>query len=319
MKEISINEIEGFRIGNAQDIEGGTGCTVIIAENWASAGVSVEGGGPASRETELLNPKMDAKEINAIILSGGSAYGLNSASGVMKYLEEKKMGFDVGVGIVPLVPGASLFDLSIGDSNSRPDPEMGYKACIDSESRNCTSGNVGAGTGATLGKFMGIDRYMKSGLGSYAVQIGDLKIGAVVAVNCLGDVFDADTGEQIAGTLNETHDGMSSTREAMWNSLQKNKNVFTENTTLGCIICNAKLSKVQCHKLASMSQDGLARVIRPVHSTADGDTVFFMAKGDVDVNQDALGDLATYVISKAINDAVRSAESAYGFKAAKDL
>lgn len=319
MKEININEIENYSIGNAQNTEGGTGCTVIIADKPASAGISVQGGGPASRDTELLNPLMSVQEINAITLSGGSAYGLNCIGGVLKYLEEKKKGFDVGVGVVPIVPGAAIFDLSVGNAKCRPDEQMGYEACVNAEKKNCIPGNAGAGTGATVGKFIGFDRYMKSGLGTYAVQIDDLKIGAVVTVNCLGDVFDADTGEQIAGSLNETHDGLVSTRDAMWKSVKTDKNVFTENTTIGCVICNARLDKAQCNKLAQMSQDGLSRVIWPVHTTADGDTVFFMANGDVEVNQDALGDLASYVISKAINDAVRSAESAYGFKAAKDL
>lgn len=322
MKEIKINEIEGFRIGNAQDEKGGTGCTVIISDKGAMAGVSVEGGGPAGRETELLNPKMACQEIYSVLLSGGSAYGLDSAGGVMKYLEERGIGFDVGMGVVPLVPASCLFDLIAGDFKARPDAEMGYAACVDSEKSSIGEvprGNAGAGTGCTIGKFMGIERLMKSGMGHYAVQQGDLKIGAIVAVNALGDVFDADTGEQIAGLLDEKKNGLANTSAAMWSSLQQDKNIFAGNTTIGCVICNAKLNKDQCHKLASMVHDGYARVIKPVHTSADGDSIYFLASGDVEVNQDALGDLAAYVMSKAINDAVRSAESAYGFVSINEL
>lgn len=317
MKQININEIEGFRIGNAQDIEGGTGCTVILSETGAAAGVSVEGGGPAGRETDLLDPKMACQKVYGVVLSGGSAYGLDSAGGVMKYLEEKGIGFDVGMGVVPIVPASCLFDLIAGDFRARPDAEMGYEACINAEKNECASGNVGAGTGCTVGKFMGVERLMKSGLGTYAVQIGELKVGAIVAVNALGDIFDADTGEQIAGLLNETKDGFAGTSKTMWESVQQEKNIFTGNTTIGAVICNAALTKDQCSKLASMVHDGYARVIRPVHTSADGDTAYFLADGNVEVNQDALGDLAAYVMSKAINDAVCSAESAYGFKAAR--
>ena len=336
MKQIRINEIDGFRFGNAQNIEGGSGCTVIIADKGACAGVSVQGGGPATRETDLLNPEKMVQQIFGVCLSGGSAYGLDAASGVMKYLEEKGIGFDVGMGIVPIVPAACLFDLIAGDFKCRPDAEMGYQACVDSE-KNLTGdmyedgddiklGNVGAGTGCTVGKFIGLDRCMKSGLGSYAVQSGDLKIGAVVAVNSLGDIYDVDGGEILAGMLTEDGKSLSSTREAMWKSVQTEKNVFSiedetfkGNTTISCIITNAKLTKDQCNKLAQMAHDGYANAIKPVHTSADGDTIFFLAGGEVEVNQDALGDLGSYVISKAINDAVLQAETAYGFKAARDL
>ena len=322
MEQININEIENFRIGNAQNIEGATGCTVIISDEGAVAGVSVEGGGPAGRETELLNPKMACQTVNCVLLSGGSAFGLDAAGGVMKYLEEKGIGFDVGMGVVPLVPASCLFDLITGDFNARPDADMGYAACVDSEAaagRPAPAGNVGAGTGATVGKFKGLDTLMKSGLGTYAVQVGNLKVGAIVAVNALGDVFDVDTGIEIAGLLNKDKNGFDSTSKAMWDTVEVQKNVFTGNTTIGCVICNADLTKDQCHKLASMTQDGFARTIRPVHTTADGDTVYFMAKGNVQVNQDALGDLAAYVMAKAVNDAVCSAESAYGCVSAADL
>ncbi|MBR0126961.1 MAG: P1 family peptidase [Firmicutes bacterium] len=323
MKEINIKQIPEFRIGNAQNTEGATGCTVVICEKGARAGVSVKGGGPATRETDLLDPQKMVQEIFGLCISGGSAYGLDSATGVMKYLEERKIGFDVGMGIVPIVPAACLFDLITGDFKCRPDADMGYAACVDSEKWSdpalFTGGNKGAGTGATVGKFKGLEHLMKSGLGTYAVQSGDLMIGAVVAVNALGDVFDVDTGEEIAGMLCEDGKTFDVTDKAMWESVQVDKNVFTGNTTIGFLITNADLTKDQCNKLADMAHDGYARAIKPVHTSADGDTIFFLAKGDVKVNQDALGDLGAYVMAKAINDAVRSAESAYGAKAAKDL
>lgn len=328
MKEINIREIPGFRIGNAQNSEGGSGCTVVICEEGACAGVSVRGGGPATRETDLLDPQKMVQQIFGLCLSGGSAYGLDAATGVMRYLEEKGIGFDVGMGIVPIVPAACLFDLIAGDFHCRPDADMGYAACVDSESWEIgedkefepfQGGNIGAGTGCTVGKFKGMENIMKSGLGTYAVQCGDLKIGAVVAVNSLGDIFDVDTGEEIAGMLAEDVKTFDPVSAAMWDSVLVDKNVFTGNTTISFLITNADLTKDQCNKLADMAHDGYARAIKPVHTSADGDTIFFLSKGDVKINQDALGDLGAYVMAKAIGNAVRSAETAYGFKAAKDL
>ena len=320
MNEISIRDIEGFRIGNATNAEGGTGCTVIICEEGAMPGLSVLGAAPASRETELLKPLMDCKAVHAVTLTGGSAYGLNATDGVLRYLEEKGIGFDVGLGVVPITPTSAIFDLVVGDFNARPTSEMGYAAAKNSETATeVPHGNIGVGTGATAGKFKGMEQCMKTGLGSYAVQVGDLKVGAIVAVNALGDIFDADSGKQLAGMTNAEQTAYENTCEAIWSSVQQDVNVFTGNTTIGCVITNAKLRKDQCCKLAEMTHDGYARVIKPVHTTADGDSIYYMAHGDVEVYQDALGDLSAYVMSKAINDAVRSAESAYGFKAACDL
>lgn len=319
MKEIEINEIEGFRIGNAQDKEGGTGCTAILCDEGAACGADVRGGGPATRETDLLDPVKMVEKVHGVLLSGGSAYGLDAASGVMKYLEEKDIGFDVGLGKVPIVPAACLFDLEVGNPKCRPDADMGYTACVASENNHPEKGNFGAGTGATVGKFLGLERLMKGGLGTYAVQIGELKIGAVVAVNCLGDVFDIDTNKQLAGILNEDKNTLASTRDIMWSTIEQQKNVFTGNTTIGCIITNANLTKAQCSKLASMAHNGYAASIKPVHTSADGDSIFYLAKGDVEVNPDALGDLGAYVMAKAIAEGVKNAESAYGFKAMCDL
>lgn len=319
MKEVSITDIKGIKIGHAQDLEGGTGCTVILAEDGAYAGVDVRGGGPASRETELLNPINMVEQIHAVMLSGGSAYGLDAGSGAMKYLEEQGKGFDVGVGVVPIVCGASLFDLVVGDPACRPDKEMGYAACLNAGKDRPADGNVGAGTGATVGKFLGMDYMMKSGIGSYAVQIGDWIIGAIVAVNALGDVVDVDSGKRIAGILNKEKTAVYNTEETMYEEYDKNRNVFSGNTTIGCIVTNAKLTKPQASKVSSIAHNGFARAIRPVHTMADGDTIFTLATGECDVMPDAVGALAADVMARAINRAVLSAEPAYGLKAAKDF
>ncbi|MDF3000618.1 MAG: peptidase family, partial [Bacillota bacterium] len=308
-----------IKVGHAQDLKGATGCTVILCEKGAWAGVDVRGGGPASRETELLKPVNMVEQIHAVMLSGGSAYGLDAGSGAMAYLEENHVGFDVGVGVVPIVCGASLFDLVVGDSKSRPDKAMGYEACQNAGTGPVKEGNVGAGTGASVGKFQGIANMMKSGLGTYAVQIGSLKVGAIVAVNALGDVVDVDSGKRIAGLLNEDLTALSNTEETMYAQYAEDKNVFSGNTTIGCIVTNAKLSKTQANKLASIAHNGFARAIRPVHTMADGDTIFVMATGEVEVMPDAVGALATDVMARAINRAARMAAPAYGLKAARDF
>lgn len=319
MKEISITDIKGIKIGHAQNLEGATGCTAIICENGATAGVDVRGGGPASRETELLKPVNMVQQIHCVMLSGGSAYGLEAGDGAMQYLEEQGIGFDVGVGVVPIVCGASLFDLVVGDPKCRPDKAMGYEACKNAGTCEPAEGNVGAGTGASIGKYLGMDRMMKSGLGIYAVQLGNVQCAAVVAVNALGDVVDFDTHEIIGGLLTPDKSGLASTAEAMYNEIAMDRNVFSGNTTIGCIITNAKLDKAQCNKLSSIAHNGYALAIRPVHTSADGDSIFVMSTGEVDVNPDALGCLATEVMARAINRAVRAAKPAYGFKAASDF
>ena len=203
MKTISIKDIEGIRIGNAQNFTGGTGCTVILSETGMCAGLDVRGGGPASRESELLKPLAAAQSIHAVLLGGGSAFGLDAAGGVMQFLEEKGIGFDVGVTKVPLVCQSDIFDLTVADAHTRPDKAMGYEACKGAYKNNYQDGNFGVGTGATIGKFRGMDYCMKSGIGSYAVQIGELKVGAIVAVNALGDIYDHHSGRIVAGMLNE--------------------------------------------------------------------------------------------------------------------
>lgn len=319
MKEIKISEIKGIKIGHAQNLDGGTGCTAIICEAGASAGVDVRGGGPASRETELLKPVNMVQQIHCVMLSGGSAYGLAAGDGAMQYLEEQGVGFDVGVGVVPIVCGASLFDLVVGDPKCRPDKAMGYEACKAAGTCEPALGNVGAGTGASVGKFLGIDRMMKSGLGIHAVQLGEVQCAAVVAVNALGDVIDYDTKKRIAGLLTEDKTALSSTEEAMYAEIDRNRNVFSGNTTIGCVITNAKLTKDQANKLASIAHNGYAKAISPVHTSADGDTIFVMATGEVEVGPDALGALTTEVMARAICKGAKAAESAYGLKAAKEF
>lgn len=319
MKEIKISEIKGIKIGHAQNFKGATGCTAIICEAGAVAGVDVRGSGPASRETELLKPVNMVQQIHCVMLSGGSAYGLAAGDGAMEYLEEQGVGFDVGVGVVPIVCGASLFDLVVGDPKCRPDKAMGYKACEAAGTCEPAEGNVGAGTGASVGKFLGPERMMKSGLGIHAVQIGDVQCGAVVAVNALGDVIDYDTGKRIAGIITEDKTALSSTEEVMYAEIGRKRNVFSGNTTIGCVITNAKLTKVQANKLASIAHNGYAKAINPVHTSVDGDTIFVMATGEVEVGPDALGALATEVMARAICRGVKAAEPAYGLKAAKDF
>ncbi len=319
-KEISVNEIKLIRIGQTEDAGAGTGCTVFVCERGMRAGLDVRGGGPASRESELLKPLAAAQEIHAIVLAGGSAFGLGTANGVMKCLEERGIGFDVGVTKVPLVVQSDLFDLTVGSPFVRPDEAMGYKAAeMALDAPNYRDGNFGAGCGATVGKIAGMDTCMKSGIGSYAVQLGDLQIGAVVAVNALGDIFEWRTGKQIAGLLTEDKTGMRSTSEYFGTMERIADNKFTGNTTLGVVMTNADFSKPQLCKIAGMAHDGYARSIRPVHTSVDGDSIYAVSAGSVRADQDMVGMLAAEVVSEAITRAVMCAESAYGFPAARSM
>lgn len=319
MKEIKITDIEGIKIGNAENKIAGTGCTVIICEKGGVAGVDVRGGGPASHETELLNPINTVDRVHGICLSGGSAFGLEATAGVMKYLEEKEIGFKVGAITVPIVCGASIFDLAIGDSKIRPDKEMGYRASQNSEENIVCEGNFGAGTGASVGKYRGIERAMKSGLGTYAVQVGDLKVGAIVAVNAVGDVIDVENNKPLAGILNEEKTKILSTREEIWKDFEKTGGKFTGNTTIACLVTNGNFTKAQATKIAGMTHNGFARAICPVHTALDGDTIFVLGTGEVEINVNTIGTLGAYVMAKAINSAVKETEGAYGIISLKDL
>jgi len=319
MRQIAFTDIDDIRVGHAHDLNAGTGCTVVICENGATAGIDVRGGAPGTRESDLLNPVNLVEKIHAVILSGGSAFGLDSASGVMQYLEERNIGFDVQVTRVPIVCGAVLFDLAIGDHRIRPDREMGYQACRNATNRACEEGCAGAGAGATVGKILGMGRAMKSGLGCHAVQVGALKIGAMVAVNCLGDVIDPETGEKLAGLLNEDLTELADTEAVMIESYAERRNLFGGNTTIGIVATNATLTKSQATKLASMAQNGYARTMRPAHSMFDGDTLFTMATGHVQADLSVLGLLSARVMERAVVSAIRKARPLFGLTCSADL
>ena len=320
LNEIHVTEVGPIWIGQTENSEAATGCTVFIAPQGMRAGLDVRGGGPASRESQLLNPLMAAQSIHAIVLAGGSAYGLGTADGVMHYLEEHDIGYDTGFALVPLVAQADIYDLSVGDASVRPDAAMGYEAArLALEAPNYKDGNYGAGCGATVGKFAGMDYCMKSGIGSYAVQIGELKIGAVVAVNALGDIYDWKTGKQIAGMLNEEKNGLRSAAEYMRQSYAVVENKFTGNTTICVVMTNAHFDKAQLCKIAGMAHDGYARSINPVHTSADGDSIYAVSVGEVAADQDLVGTLSAEVVSEAIIRAVGNAEGAYGFPSFKDI
>ena len=319
MQQIAFTDIDDIKVGHAHNIDAGTGCTIVISENGATAGIDVRGGAPGTRESDLLNPVNLVEKIHAIILSGGSAFGLDAASGVMQYLEERDVGFDVQVTKVPIVCGAVLFDLAVGNHRIRPDKEMGYQASRNATNLACAEGCVGAGTGATVGKILGPERSMKSGLGCYAIQVDELKIGAIVAVNCLGDVIDPETGERLAGLLNDDLTQLAYTEEIMIQSCTEKKNLFAGNTTIGIIATNAILTKSQATKLASMAQNGYARTMRPAHSMVDGDTIFTMATGHIEADVSVLGLLSARVMERAIISAIKKAHSLFGLKCWADM
>lgn len=319
MKEITFNNIDGMRMGNSQKLNGPTGCTVIIFEKGAPAGVDVRGGSPGTRETDLLNPVNLVDKIHAVLLAGGSAFGLDAAAGVMQYLEENNIGYDVSVTKVPIVCGAVLFDLNIGDFKVRPDKVMGYEACKNSELNLCENGNIGAGAGATVGKILGSKYAMKGGLGTFATQVGDLKVGAVVAVNCLGDVIDTENQTIIAGALNVDGKTFANTEKVMLERYSEKKNLFSGNTTIGVVVTNGNFTKTQMNKIASMSHNGYGRAIRPAHSMFDGDTIFAVSCGKVEADLSVVGFLAAEVMEKAIVRAVKSADSILEYKSYKDL
>lgn len=318
MHEIDLMDIGGFKIGHAQDRERLTGCTAILFDEASPAGVDVRGGGPASRETPLLSPVAACQEINAILLSGGSAFGLDAGGGVMKYLEERGIGFDVGVTKVPLVCTSCLFDLSIGDCQCRPDADMAYKACENASYDSVLQGNYGAGMGCTVGKYHRPKSPMKGGIGTYAIQIEEIKIGALVAVNALGDIFDIDTNEKIAGARDERGNLFEGEFQYYKDMLNVN-NAFTGNTTIGTVFTNAKFDKVQLKKIASMAHNGYGRAIRPVHTMADGDSIYAVSVGNVEAPVDTVGALAAIVMGRAIRNAILNAESVGEIKAHGDL
>ncbi len=319
MTEIQFFEIGGIRVGHAQNLRAATGCTVVLSEEGATVGVDVRGGAPGTRETDLLNPVNWVQKVHAILLAGGSAFGLDAAAGVMQFLEEKDIGVDVQVTKVPIVCGAVLFDLAIGDCRFRPDKQMGYQACRNSSSTECRQGSIGAGTGATVGKILGMGRAMKSGLGCYALQAGGLKVGALVAVNCLGDVVDPLAGKKLAGPLSDDLKTLADTEEIMINSQAGKKNLFGGNTTIGVVATNAAFTKAQATKLASMAQNAYARTMRPAHSMYDGDTIFAMSTGGIEADLSVVGLLAARAMERAVISAIKNAEPLCGIKCYNEL
>lgn len=419
---INVSDIEGFKLGNAEDLKAGTGCTVIISEEGTLAGVDVRGGAPATRETDLLKSENTVQKINAVVITGGSAFGLESASGVMNYLDEKNIGLKASGINVPIVCSASLFDLNVGSKFVRPGIDMGKKAAENAYKNEFKSGNFGAGTGTTVGKIYGIERSMKTGLGTFACQIDNLQIGAITAVNAIGDIYD-DNNKIIAGPLSEDKTEILSTimahkerilginnnsnanidtsengnleksfleNDNLKNIIEKdnlgkdnleinsvendngdeseNKKIaniednkirdeilriegrngerilpipdnnkpneikildgdslFSDeddmifNTTISCLITNAKLTKVQTNKLSSILHDAYARAIKPVHSSLDGDTIFVMTTGKVEADFDSLAALSTDILQYAIINSARNAEPAYGLKSASSF
>ncbi len=323
IREIPFEEIGELKIGHAADEEAGTGCTVLISEKGMAAAADVRGGGPASRETALLAPLTASEVLHAVVLSGGSAFGLEAGCGVAEFLEEKGIGFETGYAKVPLVCQSCIYDLGVGSAKIRPDKKMGYDACADAwegKHRGC-QGNVGAGMGASVGKARGGMGMMKSGLGTCGLQLGELKVGAMVVVNALGDIYDCHTHEKIAGLRNLSGDGFDDCETELLALLAKaeQKNLFTANTTIGVVATNAGLNKMELQRVCSASHNGYARTIRPVHTSADGDSIYAVSVGDLKGNVDMISALATEAMARAVNAAVRMAEEKYGIPGVRKI
>ena len=322
----SVLDAGGIRVGHCTDRRRPTGCTVLLFDNGAVAGVDVRGSAPGTRETDLLQPVNTVQKVNALVLSGGSAYGLDTATGVMRYLEEKGQGYHMGPLVVPIVPAAILFDLNVGDGKIRPDANAGYAACLKASSDHVPEGSVGAGAGATVGKFFGSRCAMKSGLGTSSLKIGQdgLVVGALVAVNAVGDVYDRRTGAILAGALTENGSGFRRSIDCLKSGeLLKRSDApkAGSNTTIGVIVTNAKLTKTEMTKIAQMAHDGFARTINPTHTPADGDTVFAACTGTSKAQADVMtiGAVAAEAMADAVERAVLMATAAAGYRARRDL
>ncbi|SDB40899.1 L-aminopeptidase/D-esterase [Pseudobutyrivibrio sp. YE44] len=316
IKEIKLSEIGDFKIGQAENKEAATGVTVIVAPQGAPVGLDIRGGGPASRESGLMDPLAAAEIVHGVVLGGGSAFGLDAAGGVMKYLSEHGIGFPVGDVVVPLVCQSDIFDLGIGRSDVYPDKEMGYQAAKNAfeigDFGNYKDGDFGCGCGATVGKILGMERCTKTGVGSYAVQLGELKVGAIVCTNAIGDIYDYETGKRIAGIMSEDGKSMNdlSCEDILLSMAEspaatQNDTKPVTNTTIGIVITNASFNKTQLCKLAGMTHDGYARCIRPIHTSMDGDSIYAMSVGQVESTLDIVGTLANQVMCEAIRRTVK--------------
>ena len=318
-----LTSVPGFKVGHYTLAERPTGCTVVLVEGGAIGGGDVRGGAPGTRDTDLLDPVNSVQQVHAVVLSGGSAFGMAAADGVMRYLAERQIGFEMGGVHVPIVPSAVLFDLGVGDRPEvRPTAECGYQAAQSANSDPVVEGNVGAGAGATVGKMLGMGRAMKSGIGSAALEFpSGLIVAALVAVNGVGDVIDPATGAVVAGARTEDGHGLVDVRRLLREGAFPGLSGAGQNTTLAVVGTNARLDKAQANKVAQMAHDGYARAIYPVHTPFDGDAVFALATGTLDAppNIALIGALAAEVVAEAIVRAVRQAHGIPGFPAVRDL
>jgi L-aminopeptidase/D-esterase-like protein len=322
--EKGLTAVPGVKVGNHTLTERPTGCTVVLTEAGSVAGVDVRGGSPGTRETDLLDPVNTVQRIQAIVLSGGSAYGLDAAAGTMRWLEEKGLGQKTRAGLVPIVPAAILFDLGVGDSRIRPGADCGYKAAAAASDAAVAEGNVGAGAGATVGKVLGPGRSMKAGIGSAALaQPGGLVVAALVAVNAVGDVIDPATGLVVAGVRTADGLGLADARSLLRAGLlaeRKDPVRPGENTTIGVVATNAILTKAEATKVAQMAHDGLARAVSPAHLPSDGDTIFAVATGKLEgADVGTVGALAAEALAAAIVRAARQATAIPGYPASRDV
>lgn len=310
----SLTDVRGLSVGHFTDARRPTGCTVVLTPQGAVAGVDVRGASPGTRETELLSPLNAVEKIHAVLLSGGSAFGLDAAGGVMRWLEERGVGVEVGTVRIPIVPAAILFDLFTGDASIRPDAASGYAACIAAKNSAGAQGNVGAGAGAVVGKLFGIPRAMKGGIGSASVCVNGVTVAAMVAVNAVGDVIDPRSGEVVAGARSEDGLRMVGTTQAILNGEVLQHLMPGSATSIGVVATDAVISKVQANKIAQMAHDGLARSINPVHTLTDGDTLFALGTGasGLQVHTTVLGTLAAEVVARAVLNAVRAAKGISG-------
>jgi L-aminopeptidase/D-esterase-like protein len=326
----AITDVPGLKVGHAQDEEALTGCTVVLCEGGAVGGVDQRGGAPGTRETDAMHPLHLVQQVHAVVLAGGSAFGLDAATGVVRYLEERGVGFDVRVAKVPIVPAAILFDLGIGRADVRPDAAMGYRACQNASAGPPAEGNAGAGMGATVGKILGPGHAMKSGIGTASMEIGGgLVVAAIVAVNAFGDVIDPATGQIVAGARSLQQGPVrigvgpvfADTLQVMKTLVGRTSLGFNtrEHTVIGVVASNARLDKEQTNKVAQMAQDGLARTIRPAHTMLDGDTIFALSTGAHKADVNIVGAFAAEVLAQAVLRAVRAARPAGGLPPASEL
>lgn len=330
MTQNSITDIPGILVGQAQDDKAITGCTVVLCKNGAVGGVDQRGGAPGTRETDALRPMHLVNKIHAVVLAGGSAFGLDASTGVMRFLEEKRVGFDTGVVKVPIVASAVIFDLGIGDPKIRPDAAMGYQACLDAKSSRPLEGNHGAGIGATVGKILGMTFSTKAGIGTASMEIGSgLVVGAITVVNAFGDVFDPEENKIIAGVQSPIRSIRGGAKKSYFPgtlSMMRSivgrtsfKMATRQNTVIGVVATNAKLSKEEINKVAQMAQNGIAKTIQPAHTMLDGDTIFALSTGIKKADVSVIGAFAAEVVAKSIISAIKNASAINELLSYKEL